>query len=55
MVGDSQKDLDVARAAEYSIVCASYGYHHFGHAEDPGAHVLIDSLADLPIILGSLK
>jgi phosphoglycolate phosphatase len=51
MVGDSENDVEAARAAGYGIVCVSYGYHHCERAEDLGADALIDSIAELPNLL----
>ena len=40
MIGDSVNDVKAARAANFQIVCASYGYNY--------GNDILDSLADLP-------
>jgi len=51
MVGDSENDVEAARAAGYGLVCVSYGYHHCERPEDLDADALIDSIAELPALL----
>jgi phosphoglycolate phosphatase len=57
MVGDSENDVEAARAADYGIVCVTYGYRRCDNAEDLHADALIESIADLPAFLqaGALK
>jgi phosphoglycolate phosphatase len=47
MVGDSISDVKAARAAEFSIVCMSYGYNHGLDIRDFGPDAVIDSMAEL--------
>jgi phosphoglycolate phosphatase len=47
MIGDSQADIAVARAANVSVVAVSYGYTMIP-ASDLGADAIIDNLSDLP-------
>ncbi|QSA96382.1 phosphoglycolate phosphatase [Methylococcus sp. EFPC2] len=51
MVGDSENDVEAARAAGYAIVCLPYGYRRCADAQDLKADALIDSIADLPGLL----
>ncbi len=51
MVGDSETDVQAARAAGTGIVCVPYGYRACDRAEDLGADALIASIADLPAYL----
>lgn len=51
MVGDSENDVEAARAASYDIVCVTYGYRRCEHAEDLHADALIESIAELPAFL----
>ena len=47
MIGDSQADIEVARAAEVPVVAVSYGYTMIP-VNELGADAIIDHLADLP-------
>ena len=47
MIGDSQADIAVARAAAVSVVAVSYGYTMIP-ASELGADAIIDKLSDLP-------
>lgn len=52
MLGDSSNDVKAARAAGFRVVCVSYGYNH---GEDIGTShpdAVVDSLAELPALLG---
>jgi phosphoglycolate phosphatase len=51
MVGDSETDVQAARAAGTGIVCVPYGYRACERAEELGADALIASIADLPAFL----
>jgi len=51
MVGDSENDVEAARAAGYWVVCVSYGYRRCENAEDLRADALIGSIAELPAFL----
>jgi phosphoglycolate phosphatase len=52
MVGDSSNDAAAARAAGCPVVLVSYGYNHGQPASAVDADGVIDSLADLPRLLG---
>ena len=47
MIGDSQSDVQAARAAGFAIVCVSYGYNHGEDIRRYGPDVVIDSLAEI--------
>ena len=51
MVGDSETDVQAARAAGYAIVCVPYGYRSCEHVDGLGADAVIASIADLPAYL----
>ena len=51
MVGDSETDVQAARAAGTAIVCVPYGYRTCDRAEDLGADAVIASIAELPAYL----
>ncbi len=44
MVGDSQTDIDSARAAGMRVLCVSYGYNHGGPVATAGPDWLTDDL-----------
>jgi phosphoglycolate phosphatase len=48
MIGDSINDVQAARAANFQIICVSYGYNHGEDIRTAGADAVIDSLLDLP-------
>ena len=52
MVGDSVSDVKAARAAEFQIVCVSYGYNHGQDIRTTNPDAVIDSLAELPALFG---
>jgi len=52
MVGDSQVDVSAARAAGLSVVCVPYGYNEGADPRTLPADGFIDSLAELPGLLG---
>ena len=52
MVGDSVSDVKAARAAEFQIVCVSYGYNHGQDIRDTNPDAVIDSLEELPSFFG---
>lgn len=52
MVGDSVSDVTAARAAGFRIVCMSYGYNHGQDIRLAEPDWVIDSLAELPGLLG---
>lgn len=48
MIGDSISDVKAARAANFQIVCVSYGYNHGNDIRDTNPDAVVDSLAELP-------
>ena len=48
MIGDSVSDVKAARAANFQIVCVSYGYNHGNDIRETNPDAVVDSLADLP-------
>ncbi len=48
MIGDSVSDVKAARAAEFQIVCVSYGYNHGKDIRETNPDAVVDSLAELP-------
>jgi phosphoglycolate phosphatase len=52
MVGDSVNDVQAARAAGIAVVCVSYGYNEGRPAHTLDCDALLDSLAELPGLLG---
>jgi phosphoglycolate phosphatase len=52
MVGDSVSDVRAARAAGFAIVCMSYGYNHGQDIRAAHPDAVIDSLLELPGLLG---
>ena len=55
MLGDSISDVKASRAAGFQIVCMSYGYNHGDDIRDASPDAVIDSMAELPGILGSAE
>ena len=53
MLGDSISDVKASRAAGFQIVCMSYGYNHGDDIRDANPDAVIDSMAELPDILGN--
>ena len=53
MIGDSVSDVKAARAAGFQIICMSYGYNHGVDIRDANPDAVIDSMAELPEILGN--
>ncbi len=47
MVGDSVSDVKAARAADFQIVCMSYGYNHGVDIREANPDAVIDSLTEL--------
>lgn len=54
MVGDSRNDVAAARAAGMRVVCVTYGYNEGHDARTLDCDALIDSLAEVPALLGKL-
>jgi phosphoglycolate phosphatase len=52
VIGDSMHDVQAARGAGCAVVCVSYGYNHGSDIRDARPDAVIDSLADLPEVLG---
>ncbi|MBL8260399.1 MAG: phosphoglycolate phosphatase [Candidatus Competibacteraceae bacterium] len=52
MVGDSLNDVGAARNAGCPVVCVPYGYNHGRDIREAKPDAVIDSLADLPRLLG---
>lgn len=53
MIGDSISDVKAARAAGFQILCMTYGYNHGIDIRDANPDAVIDSMAELPVILGA--
>ena len=51
MVGDSISDVKAARAAGFQVVCVSYGYNHGQDIRDARPDAVIDSMAELSVLL----
>ena len=52
MLGDSVSDVKAARAAGFQIICMSYGYNHGQDIRTADPDAVIDSMAELPRLLG---
>ena len=52
MVGDSLNDLLAARAAPMPVVCVPYGYNEGNDPRELDADAHVESLAELPALLG---
>ncbi len=52
MVGDSVNDVTAARAAHMPVVCVPYGYNEGRDARGLPCDAFIESLAELPALLG---
>ena len=52
MVGDSRNDAEAARAAGCPVVLVSYGYNHGQPAASAQPDAVIDSMAELPALIG---
>lgn len=52
MVGDSRNDILAARNAGFPAIATSYGYNHGRDIRDEAPDAVIDSLAELPPLLG---
>ncbi len=55
MLGDSISDVKAARVAGFPVVCLSYGYNHGMDIRDAKPDAVIDSLAELPAVLGGTQ
>jgi phosphoglycolate phosphatase len=47
MLGDSISDVVASRAAEFEIICMSYGYNHGVDIQEANPDLVIDSMAEL--------
>lgn len=54
MVGDSLNDVGAARNAGCPVVCVPYGYNHGHDIHEAQPDGVIDSIAELPRLLGKL-
>jgi len=52
MLGDSVSDVKAARAAGFQIICMTYGYNHGVDIREANPDAVIDSMAELPSLLG---
>ena len=52
MLGDSVSDVTAARAAGFKIICMSYGYNHGQDIRSVHPDAVIDSMVELPQLLG---
>lgn len=55
MIGDSINDVQAARAAEFHIICVSYGYNHGQDIRTANPDKVIDSFIELQHWLGSTR
>lgn len=55
MIGDSISDVKAARAAGFRIVCMTYGYNHGVDIREAKPDAIMDSMAELPELLGKLQ
>lgn len=53
MLGDSVSDVRAARAAEFGIICVSYGYNHGDDIRTAEPDAVIDSLTELGDLLAN--
>lgn len=51
LVGDSEADVEAARAADFRVICVSYGYNHGRDIRLAKPDAVIDSLAELGKLL----
>lgn len=55
MIGDSISDVKAARAAGFRIACMTYGYNHGVDIREAKPDAVMDSMAELPDLLGKLQ
>ena len=55
MIGDSVSDVKAARAAQFQIICMTYGYNHGEDIRDAHPDAVIDSMAELEDLLESAR
>jgi phosphoglycolate phosphatase len=51
MLGDSVSDVKAARAAGFQIICMSYGYNHGEDIRNYNPDAVLDSMAELEVVL----
>ena len=51
MVGDSKTDVNAARAANFKVICVSYGYNHGVDIREHNPDAVIDSMVELKVAL----
>ena len=51
MLGDSMSDVKAARAANFGIICMSYGYNHGEDIRDYNPDAVVDSMAEIKNII----
>ncbi len=51
MLGDSMSDVKAARAANFGIICMSYGYNHGEDIRDYHPDAVVDSMAEIKNII----
>ncbi len=51
MLGDSKSDVQAARAAGFQIICMSYGYNHGENIDSYAPDAVIDSMAELKVLI----
>jgi len=47
MIGDSMSDVNAARAADFAIICMSYGYNHGEDIRDYDPDAVIDTMTEI--------
>jgi len=55
MIGDSISDVKAARAAGFRIACMTYGYNHGVDIREAKPDAVMDSMAELPDLLGKFQ
>jgi len=55
MIGDSISDVKASRAAGFQILCMTYGYNHGVDIREANPDIVIDSMAELPAVLGAAQ
>lgn len=54
MIGDTTYDMDMARAAGFTAIGVTWGYHRAEQLHAAGAHAVIDAFGALPGVLSGL-
>ena len=52
MIGDSMHDVEAARNAGFAVIAVTYGYNHGHDIREAKPDAVVDSLAELPQVLG---